>query len=66
MGIMNDGMTLLRLDFIVYNGLNNPTFESQVGDLQLKIHAFPPKIVCAQISAPLPQQLDYQNISLWI
>eukprot|EP00956_Cyclotella_meneghiniana_P002167 scaffold2426_cov65-Cyclotella_meneghiniana.AAC.6 len=58
MGIVN-GMTGFRLDFIVYNGLNNTTFESGVGDLKLKIHTMhPPNMVCAWISAPVPQQLD--------
>eukprot|EP00956_Cyclotella_meneghiniana_P002166 scaffold2426_cov65-Cyclotella_meneghiniana.AAC.5 len=59
MGIIN-GMTGFRLDFIVYNGLNNTTFESRVGDSNLKIHTIhPPNIVFAWISAPfLTQQLD--------
>eukprot|EP00956_Cyclotella_meneghiniana_P044044 scaffold299653_cov152-Cyclotella_meneghiniana.AAC.1 len=60
MGLLT-GMTGFRLDFIVYNGLNNTTFESRVGDSNLKIQTIhqPINIVCAWISAPfLTQQLD--------
>ena len=58
MGLLN-GMTGFRLDLIVYNGVNNTTFESRVGDSNLKIHNIhPPNIVFAWISAPSTQQLD--------
>eukprot|EP00956_Cyclotella_meneghiniana_P011771 scaffold16530_cov66-Cyclotella_meneghiniana.AAC.2 len=31
-----------------------------------KFHNIPPKIACAWISAPLPQQLDCPDVSLWL
>eukprot|EP00956_Cyclotella_meneghiniana_P014122 scaffold21020_cov67-Cyclotella_meneghiniana.AAC.1 len=68
MGIIN-GMTGLRLDFVVYNDVNNTTFESR------NVHPTYHSSLTAPMShykynkwydsVPLPQQLDCPNVSLW-
>ena len=66
MGIMN-GLAWLRLEFIVYNGHYNLTFESWGGDkLGLRLPVFNTKIVSVGTLPLMLWHLDGPNVSSWV